>query len=88
MTDHELDQAVNSAFDAVDARSDLKNALALFVSHAEKAGKLLDQAIRERGNEIRTEDVRTTERLLKTELLWAKHLRGLILDHDHGSPPS
>jgi hypothetical protein len=82
MTDQELDQAVNAAIDTINARGQLKDALLLFIRSAMDAHDLLSRAIEERGGDVRPEDVRMTDRILKSELMWSKHLLGLIRDHD------
>jgi hypothetical protein len=84
MTDHELDLAVNAACETLTRRSDLKHALVLFVASAERARELLEQAMKERPDEIRTEDVQKTAKLLVIELENARLLRNLIRDHDYG----
>jgi hypothetical protein len=82
VTDQELDRAVNAAIETINARANLKDALLLFVRNAMDAHELLVRAIEERGGDVRSEDVQRTNRILKSELMWSKHLLGLIRDHD------
>jgi hypothetical protein len=82
VTDQELDQAVNAAIDTINARAHLKDALLLFIRNAMEAQALLSRAIEERGD-VRPADIRTTERILKNELMWSKQLLGLMRDHDY-----
>lgn len=82
MTDEELMQTVDAALEAVDRRGDLKDALALFITSGYKAVELIERAIEERPHDIPPADVGKVRRYLKSELMWAKHLRGLVLEHD------
>jgi hypothetical protein len=74
VTDQELDQAVNAAIDTINFRADLKHALEHFIECGDVARELLSRATNE-ANPM-------TDRVLKTELMWAKHLRDLIQAHD------
>jgi hypothetical protein len=74
VTDQELDLAVNAAIDTINFRADLKHALDHFIECGDVARRLLERATKEAHP--------MTDRVLKTELMWAKHLRDLIHDHD------
>lgn len=82
MTDEELAQTADAALQAVEHRGDLKDALALYIQSGHKALELIERAIEERPHDLPPADVQTVRRYLQSELMWAKHLRGLVLDHD------
>lgn len=82
MEEHEVDQAVNAAFDMLNARSDLSSALALFIEAGLRTQAFTQKILKEHGSE---NHLSKFYELLENELSWAMSLREVILADDRST---